>query len=98
MDIVSEIAIRLKDRMIVLDKDLCERKIDVSKKSEMYTIFHQLKGKHYKNLKQGPGWSFPLTAFTSNTEKDTTTLKKYDIDIPKEVYQYFHEYEKLLFS
>ena len=62
MDIIRDIAIRLKDRIIVLDRDILDRKVDVSKNSEIYKTFHRLKGRHYKLLKQGPGWSFPITA------------------------------------
>jgi hypothetical protein len=62
MDIIRDIAIHLKDRIVVLDRDLLDRKVDVSKNSELYKTFHRIKGRHYKQLKQGPGWSFPLTA------------------------------------
>jgi len=62
MDIIRDIAIHLKDRIIVLDRDLLDRKVDVSKNSELYKTFHRIKGRHYKQLKQGPGWSFPITA------------------------------------
>lgn len=70
MEIVHEIAIRLKDRVLVLDRDLDLRNVDVSKGSDWYCKFHCWRGRHYKNLKQGPGWSFPVDSFGNF---DTTT-------------------------
>jgi len=71
METVHEIAIRLKDRVLVLDRDLDLRNVDVSKGSDWYCKFHCWRGRHYKNLKQGPGWSFPVDSF--GTLENTTT-------------------------
>lgn len=74
MEIVHEIAVRLKDRVLVLDRDLEQRNMDVSKGSDWYCKFHCWHGRHYKNLKQGPGWSFPVDSFGTleNTVENST--------------------------
>jgi hypothetical protein len=74
METVHEIAIRLKDRVLVLDRDLDLRNMDVSKGSDWYCKFHCWRGRHYKNLKQGPGWSFPVDSFGTleNTVEKST--------------------------
>lgn len=76
MEIVHEIAIHLKDRVLLLDKDLDKKNMDVSKRSEWCSRFHCWKGRHYKNLKQGPGWSFPLSSFpVANSGLEAPTAK-----------------------
>lgn len=79
MEILSEIAIYLKDRVLLLDKDLCERQIDISKHSEWCSRFHCWKGRHYKNLKQGPGWSFPLASFPSSGGREATAAQDEEV-------------------
>ena len=111
MQVLNEIAIHCKDRIVLLDKDLSEKCIDVSKRSEWYCRFHQWKGRHYKNLQQGPGWSFPAFSFPfresppvpfppAPSPKLPPSTKKqtqqYEVDIPEEVRRYFQHYETVL--
>lgn len=66
MEIIREIAIFLKDRVVVLDRDLSERKIPMTQGTEFWENFRQMKGRHYKKLKQGgSGWSFPIDSFST---------------------------------
>lgn len=89
MDILSPLVIRLKDRVLLLDKDLEAHGVDVRKGSEWVLRFHRWKGRHYKNLKQGPGWSFPISSFPMGNDEvvtNTTAVKVAD-PIPRRVPQ-----------
>jgi hypothetical protein len=114
MEVLQEIAIACKDRILLLDRDLQNRNIDVSKGSEWSHKFYSWKGRHYNNLKQGPGWSFPRDSFLSPIDiiqkqeptepivrpksDNKNTVVAYDMDIPDEVRRYFRNYEAIIFQ
>jgi len=62
MEILHEIAISYKDRILLLDKDLSRHPIDLH---QWAPTFYSWKGRHYHHLKQGPGWSFSKAHFPS---------------------------------
>jgi hypothetical protein len=70
MEVLLEIAIACKDRILLLDRDLLDKNLDVSKGSKWSQTFYSWKGRHYQNLKQGPGWSFPRNSFPSFLSKE----------------------------
>lgn len=105
-DIFREIAINRKDRIVILDRDLLERKVsaDPDTKKILYSV---LKGRHYKNLKQGgSGWSLKKDIFDAwvnrrdvkSVSVDIERSRRYDIDIPQELYDAFSDYQKKIFT
>jgi hypothetical protein len=68
-----------KDRIIVHDKDIGD--LDV----------RGCRGRHYKNMKGGPGWSFPL----EEMDRLRRILNGYKDDIEDYWYNIFPEYKFL---
>jgi hypothetical protein len=70
----------------------------------LYTV---LKGRHYKNLKQGgSGWSLKKDIFDAwvnrrdvkSISHDIEKSRRYDVDVPQELYDAFSDYYKKIFT
>lgn len=86
MEDLYKIARIIKDRVILLDTDLEKSGLIVSKGNDIFRLFQQMKGRHYKKLKEGgSGWSFHRENFVARQ-------KEYDVDIPDTVRHFFVHY------